>query len=78
MGTENDYGGEAISDERLTLPHPRAGERAFVLVPLAEIAPDLSLGGCPVGDAALTLDPDGIEPMSLDGTWWHAVDRPAG
>ena len=73
-----DYGGEAISDERLTLPHPRAGERAFVLVPLAEIAPDLSLGGCPVGDPALTLDPDGIEPMSLDGTWWHAVDRPAG
>lgn len=35
------YGGARIDSERLTLPHPRMHERAFVLVPLAEIAPDL-------------------------------------
>jgi 2-amino-4-hydroxy-6-hydroxymethyldihydropteridine diphosphokinase len=35
------YGGARISSERLTLPHPRMTERAFVLVPLAEIAPAL-------------------------------------
>ena len=33
------------SDERLILPHPRAQLRAFVLEPLAEIAPDLRLPG---------------------------------
>jgi 2-amino-4-hydroxy-6-hydroxymethyldihydropteridine diphosphokinase len=35
------YGDEVISSPELTVPHPRLVERAFVLVPLAEIAPDL-------------------------------------
>jgi 2-amino-4-hydroxy-6-hydroxymethyldihydropteridine diphosphokinase len=35
------YGSARIDSARLTLPHPRIGQRAFVLVPLAEIAPDL-------------------------------------
>lgn len=33
------YGDEVLSDERLIVPHPRMGERAFVLVPLLEIYP---------------------------------------
>jgi 2-amino-4-hydroxy-6-hydroxymethyldihydropteridine diphosphokinase len=32
-----------IDDEFLTLPHPRLTERAFVLLPLLEISPDLDL-----------------------------------
>ena len=34
------YGEARIDSPRLTVPHPRMAERAFVLVPLAEIAPD--------------------------------------
>lgn len=34
-----DYKGQVINQPELTLPHPRAAERAFVLLPLAEIAP---------------------------------------
>jgi len=34
------YGSARIESDRLTLPHPRLHERAFVLWPLAEIAPE--------------------------------------
>ena len=35
------YGDQSMASERLTLPHPRMNERAFVLVPLHEVAPHL-------------------------------------
>jgi 2-amino-4-hydroxy-6-hydroxymethyldihydropteridine diphosphokinase len=34
------YGDRILDTPQLQLPHPRMGDRAFVLVPLAEIAPD--------------------------------------
>jgi 2-amino-4-hydroxy-6-hydroxymethyldihydropteridine diphosphokinase len=37
------YGSRRIATPLLTVPHPRMRERAFVLVPLAEIAPELTL-----------------------------------
>jgi 2-amino-4-hydroxy-6-hydroxymethyldihydropteridine diphosphokinase len=39
------YGEEQIDEPGLTLPHPRLHERAFVLEPLAELAPDLVVPG---------------------------------
>jgi 2-amino-4-hydroxy-6-hydroxymethyldihydropteridine diphosphokinase len=37
--------GVQLHDERLTLPHPRMAERAFVLLPLSDVAPALRLPG---------------------------------
>lgn len=37
------YGGLLVSDEKLTLPHPRAHERRFVLAPWFEIEPEAIL-----------------------------------
>lgn len=39
------YGQMSIQETHLSIPHPRMSERAFVLLPLLEIAPDLDLPG---------------------------------
>lgn len=57
------YGDLNVSDERLVVPHPRMFERAFVLAPLAEIAPDLRVGGSSVSDLAQAC---GRAGMSVD------------
>ncbi len=47
------YGDLRIETPRLSIPHPRIAGRAFVLVPLAEIAPDATIPGLPGTVAAL-------------------------
>ena len=50
------YGNQVIADERLTLPHPHAHERAFVLAPLNDMAPDLMISGKSVRDWLKSVD----------------------
>ena len=56
------YGQRVIQYNRLQVPHPRMLERAFVLVPLAEVSPGLVIPGS--GQAVETLlkqiDPSGV------------------
>jgi 2-amino-4-hydroxy-6-hydroxymethyldihydropteridine diphosphokinase len=58
-----DYDGLAVRSSGLTLPHPRLTERAFVLVPLAEIAPDRIFAGRSARDWAAAADRSGIERL---------------
>ena len=57
------YDDVSIDQQGLTLPHPRLFERAFVLMPLAEIAPDRLIGGRGVKAALAGLSTDGIERL---------------
>ena len=57
------YDDSVIDEPGLTLPHPHWVERAFVVVPLAEIAPERVISGVAVRDALARLDTRGIERL---------------
>ena len=57
------FGDRAIHEVGLDVPHPRMLERAFVLAPLAEIAPSLLLKGVSAADRLAALDTAGIEQL---------------
>lgn len=57
--------GHTISDEKLTLPHPHIAQRAFVLLPLRDVAPELELPGQGrVDELLLTVDTQGCEAIA--------------
>ena len=57
------YDNVTLREPDLTLPHPRLFERAFVLVPLAEIASDRIVAGRRIGDALAAVEVSGIEKL---------------
>ena len=61
------YGQQSVQDERLVIPHRDLLRRAFVLIPLAEIAPEARVGGVRVADAAAAIDRDGVRPWRASG-----------
>ena len=61
------YDDLAIDERDLILPHPRLFERAFVLVPLAEIVPERVIAGVRIGDALSRVDAQGIERLPRRG-----------
>ncbi len=65
------FGDSKIHEAGLEIPHPRMLERAFVLVPLAEIAGDFVVEGFSVSNHLTNLDASGIERLP-DRDWWKS------
>lgn len=60
-----DYEHKSYQTPQLILPHPRATERSFVMLPLAEIAPDYRIGDADTAQAlAQTLENEGIQRLN--------------
>ncbi len=64
------FGDRSVHEPGLVVPHPRMLERAFVLVPLVEIAPDFMIDGAVVTDHLAKLDAAGIERLP-GRDWWR-------
>jgi 2-amino-4-hydroxy-6-hydroxymethyldihydropteridine diphosphokinase len=64
------YGEAIITTERVEIPHPRMTERAFVLMPLADIAPDLVVNGKPISEWLNAADKTGIKAANEKREWW--------
>lgn len=61
------YGDDVVDDPDLVVPHPRMHERAFVLVPLCEIAPDVVIPRYGVARdalAALSVDSPAVRRLA--------------
>lgn len=65
------YGSERIDEAGLHVPHPRMHERAFVLMPLSEIAPDIEIAGQSAREWLNLLDSHAIIRLPGGKDWWR-------
>lgn len=65
------YADRAHKTEKLELPHPRMTERGFVMMPLADIAPDMIVNGRAVREWLENADIAGILVADADPLWWR-------
>ncbi len=65
------YDGEEIDEPGLRVPHPRAAERAFVIHPLADVAPDARIGAKTAAELSVGMARDEIVRETADGEWWR-------
>lgn len=72
------YGGLVIHrPPRLVVPHPRAAERAFVLIPWAELAPGTVVPGHgTVAALRAAVDPSGVWLEEPAPRWWQGQESP--
>ncbi|EKF17957.1 2-amino-4-hydroxy-6-hydroxymethyldihydropteridine diphosphokinase [Nitratireductor pacificus] len=64
------YDTRSVDLPGLVVPHPRMSERAFVLAPLAEIAPERLVAGARVDALLDRVDRTGVTKITEDGGWW--------
>jgi 2-amino-4-hydroxy-6-hydroxymethyldihydropteridine diphosphokinase len=61
------FGNDIIQDDVLEVPHPRMGNRAFVLLPLHELSPDLEIPGLgPIAPLLALVGDQAIEKLGSD------------
>ena len=65
------FDGLQIDEQALTVPHPRMTERAFVLMPLADLDSGLKVKGRVVADWLNGLSADGIVVANENRAWWR-------
>jgi 2-amino-4-hydroxy-6-hydroxymethyldihydropteridine diphosphokinase len=65
------YGDRVQKSPKLELPHPRMTERAFVMLPLADLAPQMEINGRMAQSWAGSLNSTGIRIAKPDGLWWR-------
>ena len=65
------YDDRTIDEQGLAVPHPRMAGRAFVIAPLAEIAPEVVVSGRTAGEIASELAREGVEVVAEAG--WDGV-----
>jgi 2-amino-4-hydroxy-6-hydroxymethyldihydropteridine diphosphokinase len=66
------YGDETIDTPDLTVPHPRMHQRAFVLRPLADLAPGLGLAQGSLAELLAACQDQDIEPLPARGNGQQA------